>query len=82
MIDWCKAHGRKVQARLVKGAYWDHEVIRAEEMGWPIPVWTEKYQTDAAYETVLFQLLSQIPTRADEGGLTVAVASHNARSIG
>ena len=23
--------------RLIKGAYWDYEVIHAEQMGWPVP---------------------------------------------
>ena len=36
--------------RLIKGAYWDHEVIRSEEHGWPVPVWTAKHQTDACFE--------------------------------
>ena len=33
-----------------QGAYWDYETIHAEQMGWPVPVWSRKSQTDACFE--------------------------------
>jgi len=47
LIDWARRTGRQVTVRLIKGAYWDYELIHAERMGWPVPVWTEKRDTDA-----------------------------------
>jgi RHH-type proline utilization regulon transcriptional repressor/proline dehydrogenase/delta 1-pyrroline-5-carboxylate dehydrogenase len=44
------AAGRVVNLRLVKGAYWDSEVKRAQERGLPgYPVYTRKANTDVAY---------------------------------
>ena len=50
IIEWTKRTGRVVSVRLVKGAYWDFETIHAERMGWPVPVWSHKPQTDALGE--------------------------------
>ena len=36
--------------RLVKGAYWDSEVVVARGEGWPVPVFERKAETDASYE--------------------------------
>src|SRR5262245_29292139 len=51
VIDWlaeqAKAHSRRLMVRLVKGAYWDTEVKRAQERGLPdYPVFTRKAMTD------------------------------------
>ena len=48
------AIGRKyklrLMCRLVKGAYWDSEIKRAQELGLPhYPVFTHKHHTDVAY---------------------------------
>jgi RHH-type proline utilization regulon transcriptional repressor/proline dehydrogenase/delta 1-pyrroline-5-carboxylate dehydrogenase len=41
---------RKISVRLVKGAYWDSEIKRAQERGLPgYPVFTRKPSTDASY---------------------------------
>eukprot|EP00793_Prasinoderma_coloniale_P001614 PRCOL_00003419-RA len=82
MIDWARASGRIIQARLVKGAYWDHETIHAEQMGWPTPVWSRKVETDAAWERTAWRMLTQYPREPGEGGVTLALGTHNARSIG
>ena len=50
LIAWAKREGRVVTVRLVKGAYWDYETIHAEQMGWPVPVWATKRETDACFE--------------------------------
>ncbi|MGA0611360.1 bifunctional proline dehydrogenase/L-glutamate gamma-semialdehyde dehydrogenase PutA [Caldimonas sp. KR1-144] len=45
-----KSHGLRFMVRLVKGAYWDAEIKRAQELGLPhYPVWTHKHHTDLAY---------------------------------
>ena len=82
MIDWAKATGRRLTVRLVKGAYWDYETIHAEEMGWPVPVWSRKQDSDACFERMAWQFLQSTPRSTNEGGIKLALGSHNARSIG
>ncbi len=72
---------RQVTVRLVKGAYWDYEVIHARQMGWPVPVWTTKRETDANCERMADLLLAACPRRAGEGGVKLALGSHNVRTI-
>ncbi len=81
IVAWSKRTGRQVTVRLVKGAYWDYEVVHAERMGWPVPVWTAKPQTDAAFERVTGLLLAAAPRARGEGGVKLALGSHNVRSI-
>ncbi len=81
VIDFAKRSGKKVGVRLVKGAYWDFETIHADMQGWPVPVWPTKRETDACFERVSRQLIDAIPTRVGEGGISLAIASHNLRSI-
>ncbi len=81
IVSWAKASGRRVTVRLVKGAYWDYETIHAEQQGWPIPVWSRKADTDACFERMTKQFIESMPGRADEGGVKLALGSHNARSI-
>ncbi|MEM8873813.1 MAG: proline dehydrogenase family protein [Planctomycetota bacterium] len=80
LIDWTKRIGRQITVRLVKGAYWDYETIHAQQMGWPIPVWSEKPDTDACFERMSVALLDATP-RGSEGGIRLALGSHNVRSI-
>jgi RHH-type proline utilization regulon transcriptional repressor/proline dehydrogenase/delta 1-pyrroline-5-carboxylate dehydrogenase len=54
VIDWldgfAAAHGRRLMVRLVKGAYWDAEVKRAQALGLErFPVFTRKAHTDVAW---------------------------------
>jgi RHH-type transcriptional regulator, proline utilization regulon repressor / proline dehydrogenase / delta 1-pyrroline-5-carboxylate dehydrogenase len=45
-----RAHGLRFMVRLVKGAYWDSEIKRAQELGLPgYPVFTHKPHTDLSY---------------------------------
>ncbi|MCH2133092.1 MAG: proline dehydrogenase family protein [Phycisphaerales bacterium] len=81
IIDWASATGRQVTVRLVKGAYWDEETIHAEMEGWPIPVWSRKSDTDACFERMAAQFLRQVPRSTDQGGVKLALGSHNLRSI-
>ncbi len=75
LAAWAKNRGTPVWVRLVKGAYWDYETIHAEAAGWPIPVWQEKWQTDACYEAATTFVMEH----AD--ALRPALGSHNLRSI-
>jgi RHH-type proline utilization regulon transcriptional repressor/proline dehydrogenase/delta 1-pyrroline-5-carboxylate dehydrogenase len=81
VVDWSKRTGRVVTVRLVKGAYWDYETIHAEQQGWPCPVWPKKALTDACFERMQRIFLESTPKRAGEGGVKLALGSHNARSI-
>jgi RHH-type proline utilization regulon transcriptional repressor/proline dehydrogenase/delta 1-pyrroline-5-carboxylate dehydrogenase len=75
LAEWARSRGTPVGVRLVKGAYWDFEMAVAQQRGWPVPVFTEKSQTDASFERCLLYLLAQ----ADH--LRPAVATHNIRSL-
>jgi RHH-type proline utilization regulon transcriptional repressor/proline dehydrogenase/delta 1-pyrroline-5-carboxylate dehydrogenase len=81
LIRWARQTGRQVTVRLIKGAYWDYEVIHAERMGWPTPVWTKKRETDACFEQMAEQFVAAMPRRLSTGGVKLAVGSHNVRSI-
>lgn len=75
MIALCKKRGAPITVRLVKGAYWDYEIIQARQRGWPIPVFLNKAQTDANYEVCSRMLLSAYPN------IHTALGSHNVRSL-
>lgn len=81
IIEWAKRTGRQVTVRLVKGAYWDYETIHAEQMGWPVPVWSRKSDTDACFERMTRQFIEAMPRSKAEGGVKLALGSHNVRSI-
>ena len=81
LIDWARRTGRQVTVRLIKGAYWDYELIHAERMGWPVPVWTDKRDTDACFERMAGMFVAAAPRSADSGGVKLALGSHNCRSI-
>ena len=73
----CRAHGRRMMVRLVKGAYWDTEVKRAQERGLPdYPVFTRKAATDLSYLACARQMLDRreriFPQFATHNALTVA----------
>ena len=82
IIEWSKRTGRQVTVRLVKGAYWDYETIHAEEMGWPVPVWSRKCDSDACFERMAAAFIHSTPRTMNQGGVKLALGSHNARSIG
>jgi len=81
VIDWARKLGRQVTVRLVKGAYWDYEVISAQEQGWPCPVWTNKRDSDACFERMANRFIKHTPTDPGQGGVKLALGSHNLRSI-
>lgn len=66
--------GAPLHIRLVRGAYWDYEVVTAGYYHWPIPVFTQKSHTDRAYEELVVEVLCASPD------LRLAIGSHNLRS--
>jgi RHH-type proline utilization regulon transcriptional repressor/proline dehydrogenase/delta 1-pyrroline-5-carboxylate dehydrogenase len=75
LIQWARARKRRVGVRLVKGAYWDSEIIWARQKGWPIPVFLDKAETDANYERLTRLLLESHDV------IDAAFGSHNTRSL-
>ena len=77
ILDWARASGRRapLTVRLVKGAYWDHEVIEARQHGWSAPVFETKAECDRNFEELTRRLLDARPLAR------VAIASHNVRSV-
>jgi RHH-type transcriptional regulator, proline utilization regulon repressor / proline dehydrogenase / delta 1-pyrroline-5-carboxylate dehydrogenase len=62
VLEWLealgRAVGRRIPVRLVKGAYWDTEIKRAQEQGLPgYPVFTRKVNTDVSYLACARRLL-------------------------
>ena len=72
--NFAKKRDQKLTVRLVKGAYWDSEVLLAKQKNWPIPVWTKKEETDANFEKCLAWLFKE------SQNIKIAVGSHNIRS--
>lgn len=75
LLAWVRRRGCPIAIRLVKGAYWEHEIALASQRGWPLPVFTEKWQTDGAFEGLLALLMEHADI------VRPAVASHNVRSL-
>ncbi len=75
LIAWGKQTGKYFTIRLVKGAYWDYEVVHAAQKNWPCPVFVHKSDTDASFERIIRLMLENHKTAG------TAVASHNVRSI-
>ena len=75
LIDWARARGTRFTVRLVKGAYWDYERIKANQNGWRVPVFLNKPESDASFEALSRVLLE------NESIVTAAFGSHNVRSI-
>ncbi|NBW87801.1 MAG: hypothetical protein EBR23_13505, partial [Planctomycetia bacterium] len=75
LAEWARKRGTPVWIRLVKGAYWDYETIHARAAGWPVPVWAEKWQTDACYEAATTFVMEHADV------LRPALGSHNLRSL-
>lgn len=79
VIDWLTdlsaQTGRRIPVRLVKGAYWDTEIKRAQAAGLSsFPVFTRKTHTDVAYLAGAKALLGS-------AGLVPQFATHNAHTV-
>jgi RHH-type proline utilization regulon transcriptional repressor/proline dehydrogenase/delta 1-pyrroline-5-carboxylate dehydrogenase len=77
VIEWSHRTRREVPlvVRLVKGAYWDHEVVDARQHGWTPPVFEQKRDSDRNFEALTRRLLEARPA------VRPAIASHNLRSV-
>ena len=90
VIDWVEdvaaAKNRRLTVRLVKGAYWDTEIKRAQERGLAdYPVFTRKAMTDLCYMACVKKLLAArnrlFPQFATHNALTVASVIEDAGGI-
>jgi RHH-type proline utilization regulon transcriptional repressor/proline dehydrogenase/delta 1-pyrroline-5-carboxylate dehydrogenase len=80
VIDWVAAaasqYSRRMTVRLVKGAYWDSEIKRAQERGLDgYPVYTRKVTTDVSYLACVGRLFKHTDLIYSQ------FATHNAHSI-
>jgi RHH-type proline utilization regulon transcriptional repressor/proline dehydrogenase/delta 1-pyrroline-5-carboxylate dehydrogenase len=76
LIERARAHRRRLMVRLVKGAYWDSEIKRAQERGLAVyPVFTRKASTDVSYLACARAML------AAEREIYPQFATHNAHSL-
>ncbi len=75
LIAWGRKRGTRFAVRLVKGAYWDYETTKSLQNGWACPVYFQKPQSDANFETLTRLLLE------NDSIVTAAFGSHNVRSI-
>ncbi|WP_431862081.1 bifunctional proline dehydrogenase/L-glutamate gamma-semialdehyde dehydrogenase PutA [Azospirillum sp.] len=74
--DLARSVGRRLMVRLVKGAYWDSEIKRAQERGLDgYPVFTRKASTDVSYLACARRLL------AARDAFYPAFATHNAHTV-
>jgi RHH-type proline utilization regulon transcriptional repressor/proline dehydrogenase/delta 1-pyrroline-5-carboxylate dehydrogenase len=71
-----RQHKVRLMCRLVKGAYWDAEIKRAQELGLPCyPVFTHKHHTDVSYLACARALLDA------PDAIYPQFATHNAATI-
>ncbi|MFL5827400.1 MAG: proline dehydrogenase family protein [Thermoleophilaceae bacterium] len=77
ILAWAEASERRppLVIRLVKGAYWDHEVVEARQHGWSAPVFERKAESDLNFEELTRRLIDARPL------VRPAIASHNLRSV-
>ncbi|MEJ2677108.1 MAG: proline dehydrogenase family protein, partial [Acidihalobacter sp.] len=76
VIDLARRAGRRIMLRLVKGAYWDAEIKRAQVDGLEdFPVYTRKVHTDVAYIACARKLLGALDAVFPQ------FATHNAQTL-
>jgi RHH-type proline utilization regulon transcriptional repressor/proline dehydrogenase/delta 1-pyrroline-5-carboxylate dehydrogenase len=76
LVDLARRAGRRIMVRLVKGAYWDAEIKRAQVDGLPgFPVFTRKLHTDVSYLACARKLL------AAPDAVFPQFATHNAQTV-
>ena len=76
LIDLARRSGRRLMIRLVKGAYWDSEIKRAQLDGLDgFPVFTRKVYTDVSYLACARKLL------AAPDAVYPQFATHNAQTL-
>jgi RHH-type proline utilization regulon transcriptional repressor/proline dehydrogenase/delta 1-pyrroline-5-carboxylate dehydrogenase len=76
VADLARRTGRRVMVRLVKGAYWDSEISRAQTLGLPdFPVFTRKIHTDVSYLACARKMLDA------RDAIYPQFATHNAATL-
>ena len=80
MLDWlygiAKKYDRRIMVRLVKGAYWDAEIKRAQVLGLDgFPVFTRKACSDVSFLSCSTKLLNMTDR------IYPQFATHNAHSV-
>lgn len=76
IVDLARRAGRRIMVRLVKGAYWDAEIKRAQVDGLEgFPVYTRKLHTDIAYVACAQKLL------VARDAVFPQFATHNAQTL-
>ncbi len=76
ITEMARKYKLRLMCRLVKGAYWDAEIKRAQELGLPAyPVFTHKHHTDVSYLACASALL------AAPDAIYPQFATHNAATI-
>jgi len=76
IVDLARRAGRRIMVRLVKGAYWDAEIKRAQVDGLAdFPVYTRKVHTDVSYIACARRLL------AAPEAVFPQFATHNAQTV-
>jgi RHH-type proline utilization regulon transcriptional repressor/proline dehydrogenase/delta 1-pyrroline-5-carboxylate dehydrogenase len=76
IVDLARRSGRRIMVRLVKGAYWDSEIKRAQTDGMAdFPVFTRKLHTDVSYLACARKLL------AAPDAVFPQFATHNAQTL-
>jgi RHH-type transcriptional regulator, proline utilization regulon repressor / proline dehydrogenase / delta 1-pyrroline-5-carboxylate dehydrogenase len=76
IIDLARRSDRRIMVRLVKGAYWDSEIKRAQVDGLDdFPVYTRKVHTDVAYVACARKLLDATDAVFPQ------FATHNAQTL-
>jgi len=85
LSDLARRSSRRLMVRLVKGAYWDSEIKRAQMEGLPsYPVFTRKVHTDVSYLACARKLLAApelFPQFATHNAQTLAAIYHMARNM-
>ena len=75
LVAFAKTRGTPFTIRVVKGAYWDYETVFAQQNGWPVPVYTNKRESDANYEDCALEMLKNVDH------IRMAAASHSVRTL-
>jgi RHH-type proline utilization regulon transcriptional repressor/proline dehydrogenase/delta 1-pyrroline-5-carboxylate dehydrogenase len=76
LVSLARSLKRRLPIRLVKGAYWDGEIKRAQQLGMPdYPVFTRKAATDLSYVACAAKLLEA------RDAIYPAFATHNCRTV-
>lgn len=77
LSDLASRYGRRIRVRLVKGAYWDTEIKRAQELGYKnYPVFTRKISTDTSYLACAKAMINEM-----QDTIYPQFATHNAYTV-